>query len=58
MGIMSLQEAQVATVGALMRSILDAKRQPRRAFDCGRSLEGFVIDLRRKLLLIPGKCRR
>ncbi|MGB7916503.1 MAG: hypothetical protein WCF79_14615 [Rhodomicrobium sp.] len=36
----------------------DAKRPPREDRDSGRGFEGLVIDLCRKLLLIPGKCRR
>ena len=51
-GIMSPQEVQVAAGGVLIRSMLDAERQPRGDFDRGRGFEGFDIDLGCKLLLI------
>jgi hypothetical protein len=41
----SLRCASCSAGGVSIGSILDMERQPRGAFDRGRGLEGFVIDL-------------
>ena len=55
---MSAEVVRAAAGGVLIGSVLDAERLPRRAFDCGRGFEGFVIDLGGNLLVIHGRCRR